>query len=211
MALSYSNTNYANDHWALKRPTTLDKNFVAEFVYRDSVHVSVKMNPSDSRGYRCLAVLVADDMKSTLNRPYTGPEHYALYSVLSVLAQAYAALGCIAQVEVAGNNSQAYDPDNDVVILGRGEPSMHHGHVIARGKVGHCYVEGVPLSGPPPGKLFNMRGDSAPRTSPGNESKEPWAPGHIEKASAALADKLRTLPLPDDLRIKDIRGKTSSL
>lgn len=40
------------------------------------------------------------------------------------------------------------------------EPSLIHGHVIGRGNPELCYVGAVPLGGPIPGALFNMRGES---------------------------------------------------
>ena len=209
MAVSYANITYPVDHWALKRPSPEDKNFVAEFLYdgnaMDLVRVGVKMNPSDSRGYRAIVVLVHNNMASTLNRPYTSDEVVALNLVLAVVSQAYTALGCLVQIEIAGNNSQWYDSATQTVIAGKSnEPSMLHGHLIARGKIDHQYVEGVPLLGPVPGELFNMRGDS--KNSRGNEKKEPWLPGQIEKVALAVARNIREVKMSRDLVVTCCRS-----
>ena len=209
MAVLYANIAYPTDHWALKRPSPEDKNFVAEFLYdgntMDLVRIGVKMNPSDSRGYRAIVVLVHNNMASTLNRPYTSDEVVALNLVLAIVSQAYATLGCLIQVEIAGNNSQSYDPITQTVIAGKSnEPSMLHGHLIVRGKIGHQYVEGVPLLGPVLGELFNMRGDS--KNSPGNEKKEPWLPGQIEKVASAVARGIREIKMPTGLIVSCCRS-----
>lgn len=119
---------------------------------------TIKMNPTDSRGYRCLVTLTAaSSPRSVLNRAFSLLERQRLHAVLALVSHAYTQLGLIAQVEVAGNNSHSFDLATGITTIGASEPCSLHGHVIGRGTPSHFYVENIPLGGPPPGELFDMR------------------------------------------------------
>ena len=100
------------------------------------------------------------------------------------VAAEYEAEGMVAQVEVAGNNAHSF-VDGIFAIGTTGEPGMLHGHVIGRGDPAACYAESKSvLGGPPPGRLFNMRGDG---TDDGNKSKLKWTEVDMRKFAARLA------------------------
>ena len=67
---------------------------------------------------------------------------------------------------------------------------MLHGHLILRGNPESCLVDGVPLRGPTPGNLFNMR-----------EGKTKWLDGEIEKVAQVLAVNIRKWYLPPGLEL----------
>ena len=194
MAIVYAKVTYPPHHWALQRCTAKSPNYVADFAYKVGDNISyynVKMNPTDSRGYRAIVSLADADIASTLNRAYWNSEIDGLMSTLSVTSRAMSKLGGIVQVEVAGNNSHVFDPATGVTTLGTpSEPSMLHGHLILRGNPETCLVDDVPLRGPTPGNLFNMR-----------EGKTKWLPGEIEKVAKALAVNIRDATLPPCLEL----------
>ena len=135
----------------------------------------MKINPTDSRGYRTIVGLTNSQMSSTLNRKYTSMERLAVHSVTSLMEVIYERIGLIAQSEVAGNNCQDICPSSGDVIVGYSEPSCLHAHLIGRGQLGREYISGNPLTGPRVGEMFNMRGDDkAPLGIPGNMCKEQW-------------------------------------
>ena len=181
MALLYRSIKYADNHWAVHCPVKSDANFVARFRYPSGPEMAVKVNTTDSRGYRSIIGLVAPDMRSTFNRSYTFEEKTALHLSLGVMSQVYENLGVIAQVEVAGNNSQSFE--NGQVFLGNDkEPSLLHGHLIGRGNPTHDYIKGVALRGPIPGELFNMR-----------EPKSKYETCELEVVRSALAREIKNL------------------
>lgn len=87
--------NIPDTHWALHRPEAKDANFVI-LLQSNDVRVAVILNPTDSRGYRSIVHIVADVMKSTLNRLATIPEKQALFTVLALMAHVYESTGLIA-------------------------------------------------------------------------------------------------------------------
>ncbi len=194
MALVFAKVTYPPSHWSLQRCTAKSPNYVADFAYKvgsNISHYNVKMNPTDSRGYRAIVSLTADDIASTFNRVYRDREIDGLMLTLSATSRSMSFLGGIVQVEVAGNNSHVFDPATGVTTLGTpSEPSMLHGHLILRGNPESCLVDGVPLRGPTPGNLFNMR-----------EGKTKWLDGEIEKVAQVLAVNIRKWYLPPGLEL----------
>ena len=172
-------------HWSV---TPLSKAHHAHYIATlqvDGKHtVQVMLNPTDSRGYRSIVFLAChEDPKSVLNRPFTLSEQMAVHKALAVVSQAYSHFGMIAQVELAGNNSHAFDPQTATTTIGAVEPCFLHGHVIGRGDPNVVFIggsisgsstnnkDGLTLGGPLPGQLFDMR-----------EGKRPW-----ETASTAAS------------------------
>jgi hypothetical protein len=196
-APTYYTGSYPAKHFSLDNGATRPEWWVTTLKIKpvggigSESHMMVKLNPSDARGYRALVVLVtpsAVDMPGTLNRPYSLGEKQALYRALALVAHVYESLGLVAQTEVAGNNAHSWT-DGKLVLGTPSEPIMLHGHVLGRGDPGRAYVPGLPdfhLGGPPPGRLFNMRGDGS---DAGNTRKEKWPLG----AMPVLATHLRRL------------------
>ena len=194
----YHATPYPRTHWAMNFPKKGDNNFVARFRVGES-RVSVTMNCTDCRGYRTLVAIVDPDMSKVVNRVYTFSERMALQQVLAIVAQAYEGLGLISQVKVAGNNAHVFDESRCEIVLGTPvEPLFLHGHVIGRGDPSHEYVAGVPLKGPAPGEIFNMR-----------DGKETWNAADRETIAQALADQIRRVvsaeALPAGLILEEIK------
>lgn len=160
----YSENKYDCTHWAVRRWSVEDPEFIA-FVSFNGVRFLVKANPTDMRGYRYIVVLYNEtDMLSTLNRNYSLKERIALLTVLGIVSQIFEDRGLIAQINVAGNNSQS--ATNDTLKLGNEkEPSMLHGHGFGRGILGHSYFPDAPLTGPEVGSEFLLRADKKPWTS----------------------------------------------
>jgi len=184
-----SKQSYPANHFSLANGTDQENWFVCYLEIRGILYM-VKVNPSDSRGYRLLVILVEKDqskMISTLNRVYSLEETMGLFQSLAIVAKAVESLGLIAQVSVAGNNSHAIILDTvseskcepQVSIGNPNEPAMLHGHVIARGIPSHSYIPGLPLEvgGPMIGLEFNMRGDGS---EPGNHQKRKWSPSQMQ-------------------------------
>lgn len=174
----HSNEDIPKDHWCLKKLNNSDQHFIADIVVEsdNSTHsFNVKLNPTDSRGYRSIITLTSKNMRSTINREYTEDEHSSLHTAMRMVASIYRKLGLIVQEEIAGNNSQEFDLENNEIIIGRNEPSFLHAHIIGRGDIDTHYVKGVPLRGPPLGELFNMR-----------EGKTKWKDGEMEKVKTCL-------------------------
>lgn len=200
-AIVYNKFEYPTNHWALHYPTRNDNNFVARFKFGDTFF-AVKMNPTDSRGYRCIVALVDKDMSKIINRPYNSDEESGLQLSLAAVKQAYTELGLIPQIEVAGNNSHSFNKETGETILGKSsEPSMLHGHIIGRGNPDVQYIKEVPLRGPVPGELFNMRGND-PQTA-GNERKIPYEDGKIELVAQTISEKIK-LTFENNLLIRKL-------
>lgn len=101
MAVVYAKVTYPPHHWALHRCTAKSPNYVADFVYKvgdNTSHYNVKINPTDSRGYRAIVSLTDPDMASTFNRIYWNSEIDGLMATLSATSRAMANLGGIVQV-----------------------------------------------------------------------------------------------------------------
>lgn len=119
----------------------------------------------------------------------------AVHKALAVVAQAYSHFGMIAQVELAGNNSHAFNPETSTTTIGEVEPCFLHGHVIGRGNPNEVFIRGstdsdaggnrdlLPLGGPRPGELFDMR-----------EGKRPWGTASSTRDTAVPCDDIPPQP-----------------
>lgn len=182
----YHSTKYSNDHWANRYPEQTDDDFIYILEIEQSKYL-VKLNPTDSRGYRVIIKLIHDQMESTLNRPYTIYESTGLMYAASIVAHSLQKIGVIVQIEVAGNNSQKL-VDGKIIIGNDTEPSFLHAHIICRGDPEFDYVKGVTLKGPVVGELFDMRGTS---NNPGNKRKEKWAPDEMKLVATRFQDLVK--------------------
>lgn len=157
-SLLFAPVDVPDNHWAVTPLFSTDDHFVYHCVVNGRFTLQVKLNPTDSRAYRSIVFLMdPKNPRATLNRKYTLEERMALHTVLALTASVYESLGLIAQVEVAGNNSHSFDTSTGVTTVGKLEPSFLHGHVLGRGNPQASYIANVPLRGPAPGELFNMR------------------------------------------------------
>lgn len=222
----YSSFVYPPDHFSLENGCKAENWFVAAVRYKKGPCYLVKVNPTDSRGFRTIVRLIEkniSDMKNTLNRPYSLLEKQGLLHVMATVAHVYdECFKLVAQMEVAGNNAHDFrvcenkgDAKSDdkstgpVFILGKqSEPIMLHGHITGRGHTEHIYFPSIlpeqKLGGPRPGQPFNGRGDAhepGPGGDTGNMSKNKWpsaAGGKEMKLFAAhLARCLRPFVLGD--------------
>lgn len=180
----YYDGQYESSHWAMKRITPQDSNFIAIGRFGGSEY-TIYLNPTDSRGYRSNVWLTdITDLSKGYNRDYTTEERMGLNLLIALMTQVYAKIGLEAQSAVAGNNSHSFDPETGITYIGSAkEPSMLHGHIMGRGNPGGEYVEGVPLGGPNPGELFDMRGMT---NMPGNNAKTKWKAGEMEKVVSVI-------------------------
>ncbi len=180
----YYEGQYESSHWAMKRTTAQDANFIAVGRFGDSEY-TIYLNPTDSRGYRSIVSLSdTTDLSMGYNRDYTTHERIGLNLLIALVTEIYAKIGLEAQSAVAGNNSHSFDPETGITYIGSPkEPSMLHGHVMGRGNPSGEYVDGVPLGGPQPGELFDMRGIT---NIPGNNSKTKWKAGEMEKVVSTI-------------------------
>jgi len=186
-SINYYSKIYPKDHWAVLQFNNKDNNFICILKYED-MHFLVKLNPTDSRGYRTIISLIHDDMNSTFNREYNLEEITGLMHICALCAYAFKKLKFVVQIEVAGNNSQKLE-ENNIVLGNENEPSMLHAHLICRGDPRHAYITDVPLKGPIIGEIFNMRGNSLEE---GNNKKEKWNEGDmilVTKVFAYLIDR----------------------
>jgi hypothetical protein len=173
---------YPEQHWARR----LDP----KFVVGTSHGFHVKLNPSDSRGYRLIVCLGDDEqiLPETFNRPYTADERASMWLVAMLFQEMLLEYGIpIVQMIEAGNNAQSLvkfeaKPEEEVVVLGNEkEPSMLHVHLICRGVPAQEYFPGAPLGGPPAGEIFDLRGAGDAALG---QQKTPWT----EQARLALLD-----------------------
>jgi hypothetical protein len=198
--MSYPQITYNTEpvklgHWALEKLDVKNPNYIAKFTFFGK-EVTVKLNPSDARGYRLIVVRTDSNMQSTLNQEHhLAEERILIHLVASLLEMVGNHLGLISQSEMAGNNSHTSEFDlesqTQVLKVGFTEPSMLHMHLIFRGDTEHEYIEGQKLKGPALGQMFNMRGDAQPPSDyvkgqplpvsvQGNTRKEEWK--HKKKA-----------------------------
>jgi hypothetical protein len=204
-APTYYSGTYADGHFALATGDKGEAWYVATVRCGEHRYM-VKLNPSDARGLRAIVVLQGVDMRQTLNRPYTLCEKQGLGAVLMWVAHAYDRLGMCAQMEIAGNNAHSFESAAvggggggggeeekkknaaHFVIGNAKEPGMLHGHVIGRADPS-ARLPGMQnsIGGPPPGCLFNMRGDGADE---GNRSKTLWTGADMRLFAAQLAATL---------------------
>ena len=156
--LIFSKSKYDKNHWALCN----DEKFIIRHIKENSYNFIVKLNPTDSRGYRTIVSYIGNDadqnIENTFNRKYTHEERVALLVVTSKICTCYEYFDLITQIEVAGNNSHQFINSNTIVGTKK-EPSILHSHIICRGNPEYNYIGNVKLGGPIPGELFNMRND----------------------------------------------------
>ena len=181
----YLSNVYPKNHWANKYPCPSDNNFIAQLSIRD-IPICIKLNPTDSRGYRGIAMLINEDMKTTFNRKYNIFEKLALNISLAIFAELYESFDLIAQTQIAGNNSQVLTCGK-IQFGTHEEPTILHGHVIARGNIEDKYIANVPLRGPPLGDIFNMRGTI---NKYGDLHKTSWFHGEINSVASALSERM---------------------
>ncbi len=176
--VAYYSKNYPSDHWAMQGHTLQDENMIAIARYGFK-NYAIYLNPTDRRGYRCVVSLLNNgNPEETFNRPYSFDEEMGLGIVLQLMRITYQKIFPIAQTSIAGNNSHSFDAKTGLTLLGSpNEPSMLHGHCYGRGNREKEYLEGVPLGGPLPKEIFDMRGKSPEII--GNETKETWKDGQI--------------------------------
>lgn len=177
---SFGDFKYDSAHWACTVSAKKDDNFI-EISRVDNSLFLVKLNPTDSRGYRTIVQYIgeqgvpfADNINKTFNRLYTVEEKIKLFIVTSHVSKFYESLGLVAQIEYAGNNS--HELKNGVLRLGKqSEPSVLHSHIICRGDPEYAYIGDVKLRGPIPGELFDMR-----------NGKTKWEPGEMKQVSQQI-------------------------
>jgi hypothetical protein len=187
----YIEHKYPENHWALD--STKEGTCVAFIKVHDKYNYSVKLNPTDRRGYRALVTYVGldgSDIQSTFNRQYTLGEQKGLSDVTTLMVEVYKKMGLpIVQTAQAGNNSHSLDEALGITQIGSAkEPSMLHTHVWGRGNPKHEYILGVPLDGPKPGEMFDMMAKTP--IVPGNEKKIPWEPKQLENGLEIFKKKL---------------------
>lgn len=180
----YFKGEYKSDHWAIQ-PYKLEDPKVVALAYFKGNEYAVYMNPTDKRGYRCLARFIKnEDMLSTINRDYTSQERIGLGLITQLIAEVYSRIIPIAQTAVAGNNSHKFDKETEITYLGHSEePSFLHSHIFGRG-ASKEYIEGAKLEGPLPGLNFDMMAKTL--NEPGNEAKVKWKTGEMEKVVSRL-------------------------
>jgi hypothetical protein len=116
-----------------------------------------------------------------LNRVHSLSEILAVNKVAALMQQVYTSFGLIAQIEVSGNHSHAFNLETRETLVGGNptEPSFLHAHVIGRGDPQAAVIGTVPLRGPEPGQLFNMR-----------EGKTTWQDGEVVQVRTELQNQL---------------------
>ncbi|CAF3017907.1 unnamed protein product [Rotaria socialis] len=177
---STNSLSYSSDHWALQ-PYSLTNSNVIALAYFEQSDYAVCIHPEDKRGYRSIIRLIKNDqMISTINREYTSSERIGLALVMALVTEAYTRILPIAQNAVLGNNAHSFDPKTSTIQLGTSEePIFLHGHVFGRGNPKEHYIENIPLDGPIPGMIFDLRAQSP--HEPGNDKRVSWTPDEINK------------------------------
>jgi hypothetical protein len=185
----YYTGEYSSDHWAMQPYLLADPKVVA-LAYHADCEYAVYVNPTDKRGYRCIARFIKNgNMASTVNREYTSRERIGLGLVVQLVADVYSRIVPIAQTAVAGNNAHKFDKETGITFLGHpGEPNFLHGHIFGRGNPDGEYVDGVKLGGPTPGEIFDMRAKTP--GVPGNDAKAKWGEGEMEKVVTRIRTEI---------------------
>ena len=178
-----------SDHWALQ-PLSLKNTSVVAVAYFERSMYAVHMHPHDKRGYRSIVRLIDNEaMLSTLNRQYSTSERIGLALLMASVTEAYTRILPIGQNIVAGNNAHKFDPATGTLQLGTSdEPISLHGHVIGRGNPEEHYIDGIPLDGPVPGLIFDLRAQSV--HEPGNDKKVSWKPDDINRVSCRIKEEM---------------------
>ena len=181
---------YPEDRWSREYKKPNMECWIADVIKND-ICFQIFCNPTDKRGYRIIISIADEETKnmSTFNRKYSYNETIMLTHLLGVMKYVFSEFGLEGQVQIAGNNSQ-FLHRNTMYFGDIKEPSMLHGHIIGRGDPTYEYIGDVPLDGPQPGELFNMRGD-VDETDIGNKNKVRWASSkQMLTISSLLGDKL---------------------
>ena len=165
---------------------TLTDPKVVALAYFQQYDYAIYLHPTDKRGYRSIVRLINNDqMISTINRDYTSSERIGLALTMAMVTEAYTRIVPIAQNAVAGNNAHSFDPETGKIQMGNvDEPIFLHGHVYGRGNPKENYIDEVPLEGPVPGLIFDMRAQSTHEL--GNEAKISWKPTEMERVIRRL-------------------------
>jgi hypothetical protein len=167
LTIEFYDQPYPSNHWAL--------HLNPKFVVGTWNGFHLKLNPSDSRGYRLIICLGAHEatLPATFNRAYTSAERGKMWEFAVFIQNALLEFGVpIVQLYEAGNNAQRCAEGSYLTHLGNEqEPSMLHAHLVCRGVPGKCYFPRVPLTGPPAGEMFDLRGLG--HTADG-QRKLPW-------------------------------------
>lgn len=185
-------TSYATNHWVFQPLTFSNPKVIALAFYEQSTY-AIYLNPTDKRGYRSIVRLIDNtQMSSTINREYTSSERIGLALIMSMVTEAYTRLVPIAQNAVAGNNAHSFDPNTGVTSLGNAEePVFLHGHIYGRGNPHGTYIDDVPLDGPAPGYVFDMRAQTSDEL--GNDKKVSWKTDQINKVVHRLRIEINQL------------------
>lgn len=178
-SIVFNKITYDPKHWSLEKKDESSPEFI-RFMHVDiegtKYHFVIYVNPTDRRGYRTIIKYLGtkDEYSkgvvdsSTFNRSYTENEIYALKLCETRLYIAYQKAGLFPQQANAGNNSHCAK-DGKMVVGAKEEPSFLHCHFFGRGSPKEEYIPGIPLGGPAPGEIFDMRGKT--KSVPGNEKK----------------------------------------
>lgn len=162
------------------------------------------LNPTDSRGYRSIVSLTAPVIASTFNREYTTKERKGLGILSLMICEVYSKIVPIAQMEIAGNNSQWLDESTGITHIGTpNEPCTLHAHIFGRGNPSTEYIDGCKLKGPNPWHIFDMRGTTSEIS--GNDRKVPWNNDEIGQVIARLRkeiDSVRSSYESDGLQVE---------
>lgn len=186
--LSHSNKfieyKYDESHWAVDN---LSSGTCLAFVkFRNKYNYVMKLNPSDCRGYRSLMCFIGDDttdIQHAFNREYTVAEQRGLSDVTIIMTEVYKKLGlAIVQTIQAGNNAHSLLPSGVVQIGSEAEPNLLHTHMWARGNPEQEYILGIPLRGPNPGNVFEMKAKNPNVPSLVPSDKIRWKPKELEQA-----------------------------
>lgn len=181
--------SYADNHWALE-PCRLDDPKMIALGRYGELQYATYINPTDSRGYRCIARLINNsDMHATLNREFSPDEHFGLALITDLVEQTMRTITPLAQSFKLGNNSHQFDPKKQTIQIGHEhEPCFLHSHILGRGNPSVEYIPGVRLGGPPPGIIFDIGGKGA---SADEQQLTPWREGDIIYVALHLKSALK--------------------
>lgn len=191
ISLHYLSYQYPKEHWAVD--PIKEGTGIAFFTVNNCYRYVVKLNPSDSRGYRFLVSYIGktdQPISNSFNRPYQSAEELGLLDVTAIMMAVYYRLNIpIVQCAQAGNNAHSFDSLTKTIHIGNPkEPGMLHMHGIGRGDTTCEYIMGVPLEGPELGVTFDMRGETP--DVPGNSKKIKWQKDQLSKALATIKGTL---------------------
>ena len=150
-----------------------------------------------------MIVCLGDDEKklsSTWNRAYTLEERKLVFNLalqvedwlrhdlhVPAIQIVYAANNAHSEVILMGEQ----EGEQEQFLLGNlKEPLMLHVHLICRGIIGKEYFPGLPLTGPRPGEVFDLRGNGSPTEG---QKKLSWKPKERQLLQQWLQKKFQTL------------------